>query len=237
MDRINAAQRLIFALDVDSAPEAERLVAELDGVVSFFKVGLELNIVAGPDFTRRLVAAGKKVFLDLKYLDVPETVERAVRRTAALGATFLTIHGNKAIVQAAVRGRGEPGLKLMAVTVLTSLDAADIRELGYPCAVEELVLYRAKAASEAGCDGVIASGREAGAIRRAVGPGLTIVTPGVRPADGRIDDHKRAVTPADAIGAGSDYLVIGRPIRDAKDPRAMAQAIVDQMQAAFDARA
>jgi orotidine-5'-phosphate decarboxylase len=237
MTMIDAGERLILALDVDAEAEAWKLVDDLDGVVSFFKVGLELFVGAGPEFVRRLLDRGKKVFLDLKFNDVPETVERAVRRAAGLGVSFLTIHGTTGTVRAAVRGRGATDLKLLAVTVLTSLDADDIRELGYACPVADLVLFRARAALDAGCDGVISSGREAGAIREFAGGRLLIVTPGIRPSDGRRDDHKRSVSPAEAIAAGADYLVIGRPIRDAPDRRGVASGVVREMQGAFDARA
>lgn len=236
--------RLIVALDVDSAEKARDLVEKLDGVVSFFKVGMELQLAGGIELLDSLISKGKKVFLDLKYFDVPQTVERAVRRAASLGVSFLTIHGNRKNVEAAVRGRGpvpsgtgrgSAALKLLAVTVLTSLDASDIQDLGFPCSVEELVLYRAKAAAEEGCDGVVASGQEAKKIREAVGQKLLIVTPGIRPAGFPKQDQKRAVTPGEAILAGADYLVVGRPITSSPDPRQAAELVLEEMRQGYQA--
>ena len=237
--RINAHDRLIFALDVSSIERAKALVSALDGVVSFFKIGLELSMVEGVfDLIPQLTRAGKRVFLDLKYYDVPETVERAVRNVAGLGVSFLTVHGNGNIVKAAAEGRGDADLKLLTVTVLTSLDNDDMRDLGFKnVAVKDLVMHRAKKALEAGCDGVIASVKEAGDIRamaRAMDNKFLIVTPGIRTSRSHRDDHKRIGTPSDAIKAGADFLVVGRPIRDAADPRKEAEEIVAEMQAAFD---
>lgn len=234
MADIQAKDRLIVALDVDNVEDAKELVAKLDGVVSFFKVGLEMQIVAGIEFVRWLLDNDKRVFLDLKFFDVEETVKRAVRKVAALGVSFLTVHGNRRIIQAAVEGRGDSSLQIMGVTVLTCLDAADIQEMGFPCNVEELVMFRAQQAVKAGCDGVIASGREAKALREMAGDKLAIVTPGIRPSGSDTNEHKRAVTPEMAIGAGSDYLVVGRPIKNAPDPKAAAMQIIDEMQKAFD---
>lgn len=234
MADIQAKDRLIVALDVDNVEDAKELVNKLDGVVSFFKVGLEMQIVAGIEFVRWLLDNDKRVFLDLKFFDVEETVKRAVRRVAALGVSFLTVHGNHLIIQAAVEGRGDSSLQVMGVTVLTCLDAADIKEMGFPCNVEELVMFRAQQAVKAGCDGVIASGREAKALREMAGDKLTIVTPGIRPSGSDTNEHKRSVTPEMAIGAGSDYLVVGRPIKNAPDPKAAAMQIIDEMQKAFD---
>jgi orotidine-5'-phosphate decarboxylase len=206
--------------------------------VSFFKVGLGLCLdpeVNG--FLRELTAQGKRVFLDYKFLDIEATVERAVAQVARLGIEFLTIHhASPGIIKAAIKGRGTSSLKLLAVTVLTSIDEADLRELGYSCAVSELVLRRAKQAYEWGCDGVIASGREAELIRAQVGEDFLIVTPGIRPAGSVNVDQKRAVTPAVAISAGADYLVVGRPIVASPDPVAAACAILDEMQSAFATR-
>jgi len=229
----DAGERLIVALDFDSADAAVRLVEQLEGLVSFFKVGMELQLAEGMKPVDYLISKGKKVFLDLKYFDVPETVERAVRRAASLGVTFLTIHGPGRNVEAAVRGRGESALKLLSVTVLTSLDACDIQEMGYPCSVEDLVLFRAKKAVEAGCDGVIASGVEAAKIRTAVGNKLLIVTPGIRPQGMPKQDQKRAVEPSEAIRAGADYLVVGRPITHQTDPYGAAQSVLNEMEGAF----
>ena len=230
-------ERLIVALDFDSADKAVRLVDQLEGLVSFFKVGIELQLAEGMKPVNYLISKGKKVFLDLKYFDVPETVERAVQRAASLGVTFLTIHGNGRNVEAAVRGRGETNLKLLSVTVLTSLDAYDIQDLGFSCSVEDLVLFRAKKAVEAGCDGVIASGMEAAKIREVIGPKLLIVTPAIRPKGTAKQDQKRVVEPRDAILAGADYLVVGRPITAQSDPRSAAEQVINEMEDAFAALA
>lgn len=222
-------ERLIFALDVGDEAAAKKLVKKLDGVVSFFKVGMQLQLGTGLRLVNWLLDNKKKVFLDLKYYDVPETVKRAVNEVAKTGVSFLTIHGDSAIIKAAVEGRGNSDLGLLAVTILTSLDATGLRELGFSGSMEELVLYRAKQAHKLGCDGVIASGREITAIRRAISRELLIVTPGIRPASFGVDDHKRSVTPKQAIEAGADYIVVGRPIRDAKNPRAVAEEIINEM--------
>ncbi len=234
MTMVDAKTRLIMALDVSSVEEAKELVKTLDGAVSFFKIGLELQVVGGVELAKTLLEQEKQVFLDLKYFDVDATVERAVARVADLGASFLTVHGNHKTIQAAVRGRGDANLKILAVTVLTSLDEGDIRELGYGVTVEDLVMFRARKALESGCDGVVASGREAGAIRAFANDGLVIVTPGIRPKGVGADEQKRAVEPAQAIRAGADYLVVGRPIRDAPNPKQAALEIIAQMQKAFD---
>src|SRR6266581_8720000 len=229
----NANDRLIVALDFDSSEKMAALVEELEGLVSFFKVGIELQLAEGMSPVRYLISKGKKVFLDLKYFDVPETVERAVRRATALGVTFLTIHGNGRNIEAAVKGRGAADLKLLSVTVLTSLDAHDIQDLGFQCSVEQLVLHRAQKALDAGCDGVIASGEEARQIRAASRDKLLIVTPGIRPIGSPSQDQKRAVTPREAVLAGADYLVVGRPITRDPDPRKAAQGILSEMEEAF----
>ncbi|MCP9447055.1 MAG: orotidine-5'-phosphate decarboxylase [Nitrospira sp.] len=236
MPNIVARDRLIFALDVPSADEAERLLDRLKGRVSFVKVGLELYTVAGPDMVKRLVDRKMRIFLDLKFLDIEETVRRATARVASMGVEFLTVHANRKALTAAVEGRAGSALKLLAVTVLTNFDDQDLREMGIQRSIQDLVTARALLASEIGCDGVIASGREATAIRQKVGPRFAIVTPGVRPAGKGTDDHARVTTPSQAIAEGADYLVIGRPIRDAADPSAAVEAIVAEMQAAFDAR-
>ncbi len=236
MTRIDARDRLIVALDVPSAAEAEVLVDRMGDQVRFVKVGLELYTVAGPDIVRKLAARGKRVFLDLKFLDIEETVRRATARVAAMGAAFLTIHANRKALTAAVQGRGQSALKLLAVTVLTNFDGDDLREMGIQRSVRDLVTARAMLAAEAGCDGVVASGEEPEAIREKVGSNLLIVTPGVRPAGNSTDDHARVTTPTQTIAAGADYLVIGRPIRDAQDPPLATAAILKEMQAAFDRR-
>ena len=235
MTHIDARQRLIVALDVESIDDARALVNELDGLVSFYKIGLWLQLVAGVnDFVHELIKSGNRVFIDYKHFDVPETMRRAVENAAAMGVSFLTVHGVGDIVAAAVEGRGTSDLKVLTVTVLTSLDAKDINDMGYECSVEELVLHRARKASEAGCDGIIASGHEARAIRKKIGADLLIVTPGIRPEEDTTDDHKRAMSPAEAIAAGADYLVVGRPIWKASDRREKATKIVEEMQRAFD---
>jgi orotidine-5'-phosphate decarboxylase len=236
MPNIVARDRLIFALDVPSADEAERLLDRLKGHVSFVKVGLELYTVAGPDMVKRLVDRKMRIFLDLKFLDIEETVRRATARVASMGVEFLTVHANRKALTAAVEGRAGSALKLLAVTVLTNFDDHDLREMGIQRSIQDLVTARALLASEIGCDGVIASGMEATAIRQKVGPRFMIVTPGVRPTGKGTDDHARVTTPSQAIAEGADYLVIGRPIRDAADPPAAVEAIVAEMQAAFDAR-
>lgn len=236
MSGIVARDRLIVALDMPSAEEAEQLLDRLNGQVSFVKVGLELYTAAGPVLVKRLLDRGLRVFLDLKFLDIEETVRRATARVASMGVEFLTIHANRKALTAAVEGRAGSALKLLAVTVLTNFDDRDLRDMGIQHSVEDLVTARALLAEEVGCDGVIASGKEATAIRQVVGAALTIVTPGVRPAGKGVDDHARVTTPAQAIASGADYLVIGRPIRDAVDPSAAVEAIVADMQEAFNAR-
>jgi orotidine-5'-phosphate decarboxylase len=238
MTQIDARDRLILALDVPSGDEAERLMDRVAAGVRFVKIGLELYTAAGPEIVQRAFARGKQVFLDLKFLDIEETVRRATARVADMGVDFLTVHANRKALRAAVQGRGERSrLKLLAVTVLTNFDGNDLRDMGIQWSVADLVAARARLAAEVGCDGVVASGEEPAAIRQQVGPRLLIVTPGIRPAGRGVDDHARATTPAQAIKAGADYLVVGRPIRDAADPQAAADAIVTEMQAAFDGRA
>lgn len=236
MPTIAAHDRLILALDVPSAEEADRLMRRVEGTVRFVKIGLELYTAAGPDIVKRALDRGNRVFLDLKFLDIDETVRRATARVAELGVEFLTVHANRKALNAAVEGRGERLLKLLAVTVLTNFDSADLRDMGIQWSVADLVTARAKLAAESGCDGVVASGEEPATIRRHVGPKLLIVTPGIRPAGKGLDDHARPTTPTQSIKAGSDYLVVGRPIRDAEEPKVAAQAILAEMQAAFDAR-
>lgn len=237
MPLIDAKDRLIFALDVPSAAEADRLLERIGGQIRFVKVGLELYTVAGPDMVSRLVARGLRVFLDLKFLDIEETVRRATARVADMGVAFLTVHANRKALIAAVQGRGDSQLRLLAVTVLTNFDTQDLRDMGIQRSVEDLVTARAALAAEVGCDGVVASGEEPEAIRAKVGPHLLIVTPGVRPLGKGTDDHARVTTPSQTIAAGADYLVVGRPIRDAAEPAAAASAILAEMQAAFDQRA
>jgi len=236
MSKIAARDRLILALDVPSSAEADRLLDHVDDQIRFVKIGLELYTAAGPQMVERVIDRGKRVFLDLKFLDIEETVRRATARVAAMGVDLLTVHANRKALAAAVQGRGTSSLKLLAVTVLTNFDSQDLRDMGIQHSLQELVSARALLASEVGCDGVVASGEEAGVLRPKVGPRFLIVTPGVRPAGKRVDDHARVTTPTQTIAAGADYLVIGRPIRDAADPAAAAAAILREMQEAFDAR-
>lgn len=212
--------------------DARALVARIGEGCGVYKIGVELIYAGGIELARELVAAGKRVFIDAKLLDIDNTVERATASIARLGATFLTVHGtDRRTLEAALRGRGEAPLRLLAVTVLTSLRPEDLREQGIGQAPEALVLRRAALAQAAGFDGVVASGREARALRARF-PDLVLVTPGIRPAGTEIGDQSRATTPASAIAAGSDYLVVGRPITRAADPRAAALAIVDEIAAA-----
>jgi len=223
--QIPTKDRLIVALDLPSAAEAKNLVLRLGDVVSFYKIGLELFVAGGYfELLEWLVQRGKKVFVDLKFFDVPETVGAAVRGLRNRGVTFVTVHGNQAIIEAAGREKGD--LKILAVTVLTSLDRGDLDDLGFSCDVERLVLSRARRALEAGCDGVISSGLEAPALKREMGSRLLVVTPGIRPVENRlVDDQKRTVDVAQAFANGADYIVVGRPIRKAGDPLAAALSV------------
>jgi orotidine-5'-phosphate decarboxylase len=234
--RIDARQRLIVALDLSTIEDVRSLVGQLEGIVGFFKIGLALQLAPGvSDLIQSLIRDGKKVFLDYKYYDIPETLKKAVSRAAKLGVSFLTIHGPSALIRRAVEGRGASELKLFTVTVLTSLDASDIAEMGYTNhTVEELVLFRARKALEAGCDGVIASGLETRKIKELSKNHLLVVTPGIRPEGYPEDDQKRTTTPREAILAGADYLVIGRPITGAVNPRHAVEQMVQEMQSAFD---
>jgi len=224
MTSIPRAERLIVALDVPSAKEARALAEKLSYAVRFYKVGLELFTAEGYyELLAWLSARGCKVFADLKLYDIPETVRRAVANLRARGATFLTVHGHRSVMEAAAREKG--AMKILAVTVLTSFDQRDLEEMGSTRSVEALVMARARGAAESGCDGVIASGLEAKALKAEFKDRLLVVTPGIRPVADRSDDQKRTVDVAQAFANGADYIVVGRPIRDAKDPRAAAQAI------------
>ncbi len=224
-----AREKLIVALDYWSIEDARRLVRDLGDEVSFYKVGLGLQLVGGNEFARELIAEGKRVFLDYKYYDIEETVQRAVAQAAELKITFLTVHGVASIMKAAVAGRGNSAMKVLGVTVLTSMDAEDIREMGFECNVEDVVVARAKRALEVGIDGVVASALEAAELRGQTGNKLMIVSPGIRPSGGARHDQKRVATPFEAMRAGADYLVLGRPIYAANDPKAAAQAIIREM--------
>jgi orotidine-5'-phosphate decarboxylase len=233
-NEIPPRERLIVALDVPDAETARSLVTELGDAVEFYKIGLELAMSGSYfELLTWLLGKNKRVFADLKFYDVPATVAAAVRQIRDRGATFLTVHGDRAIMEAAAANKGGT-LRVLAVTVLTSLDKGDLEQLGIHDDVRTVVLNRARLAVGSGCDGVIASGQEAEALRAALGTGPLIVTPGIRPSDKQTrDDQKRIVTPADAIRRGADYLVVGRPIRGAPSPRAAAEAIQAEITAAL----
>ena len=221
----NSAQdKLIVALDLPTADAARKLVDTLGNTISFYKVGLELLFSGGLDLARDLKARDKRVFLDMKLLDIGNTVERAVATAATLGLDFLTIHGHDTkTLKAAVKGRGSAPLKLLAVTVLTSLDGHDLTEQGTTLAPADLVLKRAKLARDAGFDGVIASGHEVAKVRAATGPNFLIVTPGIRLPGGEAGDQTRITTPEKALRAGANHLVVGRPINATAEPKAAAE--------------
>jgi orotidine-5'-phosphate decarboxylase len=232
MSAIPRRERLIAALDVPDAAQARAYAERLGDAVRFYKIGLELFTAGGYfELLAWLRARGGKVFADLKLYDIPETVRRSVANLRASGAEFVTLHAERSIMEAAAREKGS--LKLLAVTVLTSFDQKNLAEMGYAGSVEDLVLQRARAALESGCDGVIASGLEAPKIKAAFGDRLLVVTPGIRPAGSALGDQKRAVDVAQAFANGADYIVVGRPIRDAADPRAAAEAIQATIASAF----
>lgn len=233
---IPAKDRLIVALDVPDVAAAEGLVTALGDSVTFYKVGMQLIYAGGVDFARNLVVAGKQVFLDAKLLDIDNTVAHAVESIARLGVTFATVHAYPKAMRAAVAARGDAPLKLLGVTVLTSMDDSDLVEAGYATTATGLVAARAGLARDAKMDGIVASPAEAAAVRRIVGPAIAIVTPGIRPAGAEIGDQKRVATPETAIRAGADYLVVGRPINAAADPKAAADSIVAEIAAAVTAR-
>lgn len=226
---IDNKDRIICALDFDDPARARRLVEELGDLVNFYKVGMLMQFVGGREIISWLLEKDKKVFLDMKYYDIPETVASVVKQVARTGIHFLTIHGNSKIIEQAVEARGDSALKLMAITVLTSMDADDMEELGLSCPVQDMVMYRVKKAIDFGCDGIITSGREAGMIKQNYGSKIITVTPGIRPAGTDLHEHKRSVTPREAIASGADYLVIGRPIYGSPDPRKTVQEIRDEM--------
>ena len=221
--------RLIVALDVGTVAEAEVLVDRIGDAATFYKIGYRLAYAGGLALVPRLAASGRKVFLDLKLHDIGNTVEEGVRALTDLGATFLTVHAYPQTMRAAIRGRGANGPKILAVTVLTSYDDADAAEAGYALPVAELVARRAGQAAEAGIDGIVCSAAEAEAVRARIGTDRAIVTPGIRPAGAEAGDQTRVMTPGAARRIGIDHVVVGRPITQAANPRAVAQGIVAEM--------
>ena len=220
--------RLIVALDLPSVDAAEAMVARLADSVSFYKIGYQLAYAGGLPLVRKLADQGKKVFIDLKLHDISNTVSRGVESIAKSGATFLTVHAYPQTMKAAVEARGAD-LKILAVTVLTSYDTGDLQAAGYRLGVADLVATRARQSLELGIDGLVCSPEEAANLRKIVGQNMSLVTPGIRPAGAAAGDQKRIMTPARAIAAGADYLVVGRPIVEAADPKAAAEAIVAEI--------
>jgi len=220
---------LIIALDFNNAAQARAMVDTLGDSVDFYKVGLELYAAEGIAFARELVDRGKNVFLDLKLYDIGETVKRAVAVVARSGVRFLTVHGSKALLRAALEGRGDSDLKLLAVTVLTSFNEQDLSDLGYQTSVGDLVELLARAAADCGVDGVVCSPLEAARVRPILVPNMVLVTPGVRSRTAGAGDQKRIATPAEAIAAGSDYLVVGRQVTRAKSPKAEVEKITAEV--------
>ncbi|MDP2409588.1 MAG: orotidine-5'-phosphate decarboxylase [Pseudolabrys sp.] len=229
----NARDRMIVALDLPTVKEAEAMVARLGDSVSFYKIGYQLAFAGGLSFAESLVGAGKKVFLDLKLHDIGNTVAKGVESVAQVGATFLTVHAYPQTMKAAVEGKRGSPLRILAVTVLTSYDDADLFAAGSKLGVSALVTHRAGQARDLGVDGLVCSAEEAANLRKLVGPSMALVTPGIRPAGSAAGDQKRVMTPARAIAAGADYLVIGRPIVEAADPKAAAEAIFTEMKQAI----
>lgn len=231
---LRASGKLIVALDMPDSRKALAVVEMLSGDARLYKVGHELIYSDGLIFARALADAGMGIFLDAKLLDIPNTVERATANIDKLGMTFVTVHGtDRKTLDAAVRGRGAGKMKLLAITVLTSIEQADLADQGLAISVPELVLKRARMAKDAGFDGVVASPREAAAIRAELGSDFLIVTPGIRPSGAQAGDQQRTATPGDAIAAGADYIVVGRPITEAVDPKAAVASIVAEIEAAL----
>lgn len=229
---LDARERLIVALDVPSVTAAEAMVGRLGDSVWFYKIGYQLAFAGGLPFAARLVASGKQVFLDLKLHDIGNTVTKGVESVAQMGATFLTVHAYPQTMKAAVEGKQSSKLRILAVTVLTSYDDADLAAAGYEMNVKELAAARAAQARDIGVDGLVCSPEEAGTLRAIAGPGMVLVTPGIRPAGSAAGDQKRIMTPARAIEAGANYLVVGRPVLEARDPKAAADAIVAEIEKA-----
>jgi orotidine-5'-phosphate decarboxylase len=221
--------RLIVALDLPTVEEAETIIARLGAHVVFYKIGLELAYAGGLELARRLIGAGKQVFLDLKLHDIPHTVERAAAQIGRLGATFLTIHAFPATMRAAREGLRDSQTGLLAVTVLTSFDSADLLEAGYGLSLAALVERRSLQAQAAGVDGLVLAAAEVGSVRALVGPTMLLVTPGIRPRGSETGDQKRVMTAGEARRAGADYLVVGRPITRAQDPAAIAEMMLAEI--------
>ena len=237
MANIGARDRLIVALDMPTIEAARALVGKLGAAVGFYKIGLELVMSGGLDLARELTRNKKQVFLDMKLLDIENTMERATRNAAATGATFLTVHAQDAkTLRAAVAGKADSNLRILGVTVLTNLDANDLQQQGIGASPADLVAARARLARESGCDGVVASGQEAGRVRAVVGPNMTIVTPGIRLPGDTAGDQARVATPEQAIAAGADYLVVGRPVTAADDPARAAELFVRSIEAGLAKR-
>ena len=232
MKDINAEDRLIFALDVPEIDQAKDIVTELDDSVNFYKIGMEMLMTGGYfELLNWLIKKDKKVFVDLKFFDVPETVGRTIARLSDYGATFATVHGNQSLMEKAAENKND--LKILAVTALTSLDRGDLDDLGFDCDVQELVISRAKRAFEAGCDGIVSSGLEVPYIRKYVDNKLIAVTPGIRPV-ANDDDQKRVVDVATAFKSGSDYIVVGRPIKNAENRYQAASEIQKIIRSVFE---
>jgi len=234
-DLIDPRDRLIVALDVPDIRAAETMISRLDDAVSFYKIGYQLAYAGGLPLARALKVSGKKVFVDLKLHDIGNTVARGVESLAALGATFITVHAYPQTMKAAVEARGSSSMKILAVTVLTSYDEADLTAAGYRLGIHDLVELRAKQARDLGVDGLVCSPEEASHLRSIVGGDLTLVTPGIRPAGANAGDQKRIMTPFRAISAGADHLVVGRPVLEAPDPQLAADAIVNEISSAIHA--
>jgi orotidine-5'-phosphate decarboxylase len=233
---LDARERLIVALDVPSVEAAEKMVARLGDEVGFYKIGYQLAFAGGLPFAAGLIAAGKQVFLDLKLHDIGHTVEMGVKSVARMGATFLTVHGYPQTMKAAVEGKRGSSLRILAVTVLTSYDDADLAAAGYEMDVGELAAARAAQARDTGIDGLVCAAEEATALRKIAGPGMVLVTPGIRPMGSAGGDQKRIMSPARAIRSGADYLVVGRPVIEAADPKSAAAAIVSEIEQAEEPR-
>jgi orotidine-5'-phosphate decarboxylase len=228
--------RLIVALDLPGVEPAEAMIERLGDSVTFYKIGYQLSYAGGLPLVQKLTAAGKKVFIDLKLHDIGNTVARGVESLSSLGATFLTVHAYPQTMQAAVEARGNSGPKILAVTVLTSYNEVDVEEAGYRLTIADLVATRARQAKALGVDGIVCSPEEVAALRAIVGEAMSLVTPGIRPAGSASGDQKRIMTPARAIAAGADYLVVGRPIVEAADPKAAADSIQAEIAQALVSR-